>query len=244
MSRTPPPDRGIFATWYDLADDDRARFQDWLHRSCLPALAADPRHLWVAHYENQAGKVQTVRFGSTHADVDTREIPAGNQYLLLVGAASPHTFLTPLVLDKALPGDPAMAALMRHARHAIFVEEDRVDGPAAQEAPLPAPAIRFGTFNMKTPAGDFDAGRWYAQSRLPAMGRAPGCVRSRKLACIAGWPRHGILYEFASPEMRTVCWASLKEERARNPEAFWTIGPDTLHAPGSPTMGVRTWPPT
>ncbi len=48
-------DHGIWATWYDLADDSRGRFLDWLHMHYLPALQQRPGFAWSAHYRNQGG---------------------------------------------------------------------------------------------------------------------------------------------------------------------------------------------
>jgi hypothetical protein len=42
-------DRGIWATWYDLADDSRSRFLDWLHTYYLPELQHRPGFAWSAH---------------------------------------------------------------------------------------------------------------------------------------------------------------------------------------------------
>jgi hypothetical protein len=42
-------DHGIWATWYDLADDSRSRFLDWLHTHYLPELQHRPGFAWSAH---------------------------------------------------------------------------------------------------------------------------------------------------------------------------------------------------
>lgn len=236
--------RGIWATWYDLAPEDRGAFATWEREEYLPGLARDPRFNWVAQYASKSGHgTETGVFGETVVDAAKEGLGSATEYLVLIGADSPHVFLNPLVLDK---NEPPMLAKRRNMRHAVFLEEETVDGPAPAprgEPDIAAPAIRFGTFHMKTPQEDFDAGRWYAQRRLAEMAATPGCVRTRKLMCVAGWGKHGILYEFVSPEARGAAWKAFREQRDTTPQQFWTIGPQTLHAPGSPFLGQRTWPP-
>jgi hypothetical protein len=74
------------------------------------------------------------------------------------------------------------------------------------------------------------------------MAAAPGCVRVRKLLSVAGWAKHAILYEFVSADARRTIWNSLRADRNRDRDRFWSIGPKTVHAPGSPTLGERTFP--
>ncbi|MGV6875487.1 hypothetical protein ACUSIJ_22695 [Pseudochelatococcus sp. B33] len=240
--------RGIWATWYDVADADRDAFIKWEQEEYLPALAADPRYNWVARYASRSGAgIETGVFGETVVDPAKEGIGSASEYLVLIGADSPHVFLNPLVLDgneAPTPGGAAMLAKRINLRHAVLLEEASVDGPEAPPPGLPdvpAPAIRIGNFSMRTPQEDFDAGRWYAQRRLAELGASPGCVRTRKLMCVAGWGKHCILYEFTSPEARADLWKAFQEQRKNDPGSFWTIGPQTLHAPGSPFLGQRTW---
>ena len=240
--------RGIWATWYDVSAEDRDEFLEWEQKEYLPALAADPQFNWVAGYASQSGAgTETGVFGETVVDGAKEGIGTANQYLVLIGANSPHVFLNPLVLDtnNIIASDKTgMLEKRMNMRHAVFLEEETVDGPDASKdkgPDVPAPAIRLGTFYMRTAQEDFDAGRWYAQRRLAELAASPGCVRTRKLMCVAGWGKHGILYEFSSPKARSDLWENFRTQRATTPESFWTIGPQTLHAPGSPFLGQRTW---
>ena len=249
MPMTGTSDKGIWATWYDLDDADREKFLGWLHATWLPALEKDGRYNWVAHYRDQEAIKSETGVAGPLDKVDAEEgVPIGKQFLLLVGASSPHVFLDPLVLDGrdavAVAGTE-MLDLRRNVRHAVFVEEASVEGPdspAAGAGTIPAPAIRVGCFRMRTPEDDFEAGQWYAQDRLPTMGRVKGSVRARKLLSVAGWAKHAILYEFVSPDARRRIWNEMRDSRDRDPKKFWSIGPKTVHAPGSPTLGERTFP--
>lgn len=241
-------DRGIWATWYDLDEGDRDSFLAWSHSTYLPALASSRRYNWVAHYhDSEAIESETGVAGKMEQADASEDIPVGRQFLMLVGANSPHVFLDPLVLSREGGAhiDGLMLSRRRNVRHAIFVEEASADGPSVGEVGseyLPAPAIRLGCFRMRIPEDDFEAGEWYAQNRLPHMAAAPGCVRVRKLLSVAGWAKHAILYEFVSADARRTIWNSLRADRNRDRDRFWSIGPKTVHAPGSPTLGERTFP--
>lgn len=244
-------DQGIWATWYDLEREDEDRFLDWLHGEHLPALQATPGFAWAAHYRSEGGgeAMRHVR-DNIVANPQEGEVGRGSQFLMLVGAPSPHTFLKPSVLE-AEPSLSAnassMLALRREVRACIFAEEARVSGPAAAAAApggTPGPAIQMGSFRVRSVEEEFDLGCWYAQYRLPHMAQMPGSIRSRKLLCVAGWAKHSVLYEFTSLEARMRNFEEPHESHALDPKE-WTgrVVRYTIHAPGSPTVGIRTWPP-
>ena len=240
--------RGIWATWFDIDTDEREAFMQWEKETYLPALATDPRFNWVARYSSKSGAgIETGVFGETVVDPTKEGIGSASEHLILIGADSPHVFLNPLVLDgenAGVEGASEMLKFRLNSRHAVLLEEETVDGPEAapnDKPDVPAAAIRMGNFYMKTPQEDFDAGRWYAQRRLAELSVSPGCVRTRKLMCVAGWGKHSILYEFVSPEARADLWLAFQEQRKKTPDEFWTIGPQTLHAPGSPFLGQLEW---
>ncbi len=43
-------DTGIWATWYNLADEARETYLEWAHGTYLPFLRQLPGYAWVAHY--------------------------------------------------------------------------------------------------------------------------------------------------------------------------------------------------
>ncbi len=242
-------DHGIWATWYDLEGGDKDKFIAWLHGEHLPMLQRQPGHAWVAHYENTGGGDHMKEIGAGMLRAD-EEIGNGSQYLMLVGAPSPQTFLNPNIVEaeKKLPQQARdMLALRKGVRTAIFAEEARVTGPAVgtrAQGTTPAPAIQMGSFRVRTIAEEFDLGCWYAQYRLPYMAQMPGSVSSRKLMCVAGWAKHAVMYEFVSLEARMQNFELPHESLGRDPKE-WTgrIARYTIHTPGSPTVGRRIWPP-
>ncbi len=241
---------GIWATWYDIDEPARAAWFDWLHGSYLPWLANEPGHSWVAHYRYRGGGPQMDSVKSTVVNHTGDDIGQGTQFLVMVGAKSPHAFFTdPSFDERPLPaGFSGQLALRQGVRTAFFTAEAQVDGPAkpagdAGDPPAPAPAIQFGTLRPRSLDAELDLIKWYAQYRLPTMSRMPGCVRTRKLSAIAGWPKHGILYEFESLEMRLKHFEQTHESLALD-ASHWThrITRASWHAPGSPFIGERTWP--
>jgi len=77
---------------------------------------------------------------------------------------------------------------------------------------------------------------WYSRSRFPLVQAQEGTVGTRRLVSLSGWPKHGILYEF------TTLGAA-----ARNlvDPSDWSrkVVDSLVHAPHSPTLGTRIWPP-
>lgn len=243
---------GIWATWYDLAEDvtanSRERVLAWMHETYCPYLRMQPGCTWVAHYRHTGGGPQMDKVKATAVGRTQDAIGAGNDYLLLVGGLSAHTFFKPSIKDAVLPvGFDAMLAQRVGLRTAVFTVEAAVNGPAPREhgpGSGPGPAIQMGSFRMRTPEEEFDLGRWYAQYRLPFMAQLAGCIATRKLAGVAGWAKHSVLYEFTSLEARLKHFEEPHEALALDRTRWESqVVAGTLHAPGSPFVGERVWPP-
>lgn len=102
----------------------------------------------------------------------------------------------------------------------------------------------MGSFCMRTAEEEFDLGRWYAQYRLPFMARMSGCIATRKLCGVAGWAKHSVLNEFISLEARLRNFEEPHEALAFDRTRWESqVMAGTVHAPGSPFMGERIWPP-
>jgi hypothetical protein len=223
-------DRGIWAIWYDIPDEHRSAYLDWFHQVHIPEKLSRPGYLWAAHYE----------LGGGSAD-------AG--YLALFGGSTTHTFLnpSPRQLLTRQSADTKRFMGMRHKSAAcILAEEIRIDGPAAaQRGPglTTGPVIQVGNYNAANPAAEDDLGAWYAQERLPLLAKLPGCIGARKLLATVGEFKHAILHEFQSLESRARHFAP-HEADAHDP-ATWMgrVRPHLTHAPRSPAVGQRIWPP-
>ena len=241
-------DQGIRAVWYDL-DGDGSEYLDWLHGSYLPEIAARPGILWAAHYEI-TGHPHMDKIGERLARMDSEsgaDVGTGTDYLLLIGVGSPHVFFKPDFdqVEQDAAAVQAMTARRIGARTAVFAEEARVNGPEFDyriHDTTPGPAVQMGSFRTRSVADEFDLAAWYANYRMPAMARMPGCIATRKLLSVAGWAKHSVLYEFLSLEARAEHFQ--KHESLALDETVWTnkIINYTIHAPGSPSIGHRIWP--
>ena len=174
-------DNGIWATWYNLADDTREAYLDWAHGTYLPFIRQLPGYAWVAHYRHDGGGQKMKQVAENVVGHTKENIGGGWQYLVIVGARTAHSFFKPALSEIVFPASFAkMLALRQEVRTAIFTEEARVNGPAAgKDGPgsTPGPYIQMGSFRMQTAEQDFELGRWYAQFRLPYMAQMPGCIR-------------------------------------------------------------------
>jgi hypothetical protein len=243
-------DRGMIAFWYDLPDSGRDEYLSWLHEVHLPeVLAGREDLLWAAHFRNEGGGE---RFHEVVKDMmrsGKGEVEGGHDFLLLIGAKSPHSFFNPNFpqLKERQSGETKeMVGLREGLNLCVFSEEARVDGPDAALRPAgtaPGRSIQMGNFNVAKPDDDHVLGGWYAQVRLPFMEKMPGCIGARKLTAAAGWGKHSILYEFASSRARDDHFIAHEEEGFD--ENSWTarVHEFVIHAPCSPFVGPRLWPP-
>ena len=243
-------DRGIWASWYDLPEEKREDYCAWLHGRHLPAMLQRAGFLWAAHYEVAGDGAQMEQVKNTALTYAAPgELPGGTQYVLLFGAVSPHVFFDPTLADIEKEQDDetrAMLGLREGLRECIFSEEARVDGPSvAARGPgiTPGPAIQMGQFFAADAEAEHDLGAWYAQYRLKFMEQMPGCIGARKLLSAAGWAKHSIFYEFISLEAREKGFQ--KHESLSLDESGWSgrVVRTLIHAPGSPSVGRRLWPP-
>jgi hypothetical protein len=222
-------DRGIWAIWYGVADENKAEYLDWFHRVHIPEKLSRPGYLWAAHYELGHGA-------------------RGKGYLALFGGETAHTFLSPSpgqLVTRQRADTKRFIGMRLHPAACILAEEVRVDGPDAalrERRGTTAPVVQMGNYNAPGPAVEDNLGAWYAQERLPLLGKLPGCVGARKLLATVGAYKHAILHEFTSLESREQHFGP-HEAEARDPGTWMgRIVPQLAHAPYSPAVGRRIWP--
>ena len=222
-----PVDRGIWAIWYDLDDADWPEYAAWFHGTHIPEKLARPGYRWAAHYRLEQGR----------------------GYLALFGGATAHTFLSPSPLQLAGRQGTETQRFVRTRRNSsslVLSEETRVDGPDVHlrgRDGTPGPVIQFGNYNAASPAVEDDLGAWYAEERLPLLATLPGCVGARKMLASVGAHKHAILHEFASLELREHHFGP-HEAQARDPSTWMgRVRPQLAHAPRSPAVGIRIFPP-
>ncbi len=242
-------DRGIWMTWYNLPEQGREDYLQWLHGHYLPNMLKQPGYLWGAHYASESN-VKMTGAPNRLGHVDDPSIAAGDRYILLFGAKDAHVFVNPTPAQmraRLSAADQKMLALRSGERANIATEEARIYGPdydAAQSGALlePAPGIQLGSFNAGIGQDEDELAAWYAQWRMPCMGKLPGCVRVRKFASVSGWAKHMIMYEFTSTRARDGSF--VEHEKAHPKMEQWTddVVRKLVHAPGSPNLAQRIWP--
>jgi hypothetical protein len=240
-------ERALWITWYGLPASGRDAYLAWLHGKFIPRILKKPGVLWAAHY---AAQPQPLPAGGTLRlrHTDDPAVPTGNGYILIFGGRTAHAFanLIPHKLDPQLSADDKRMLAQRVApRVNIVVEEDRADGPSARKREgkmALAPCIQLGSFTSGS-ATDDEVLDWYANLRLPAMKRLPGCLGIRKYVSVAGWAKHAVLYEFESLAARDEYFPF--HDKNDPAMAAWTdtLVRKLLHAPGSPNVAERLWPP-
>ena len=242
-------DRGIWATWYDLPGKGREEYLAWLHEVHLPEVLARKGYLWAAHFGNAGGGERFQRVIQDMARADDPAVGAGKGYLVLLGAGSSLAFFDPnrdQIRARQTAEEREMLGRRIGAYTCVFAEEYRVEGPeAGRRAPgvTPGPYIQMGNFNVKALGDGHDLGGWYAQHRLPFMAKMKGGIGARKLAATVGWGRHSILYEYLSAEAREEEFVG--HEEIGHEAGSWTsrVHQYVVHAPCSPFVGPRLWPP-
>jgi hypothetical protein len=244
-------DLGLSITWYDLRPEDTDAYLKWLHGSYIPKILKKPGVLWAAHYKNDK-----VPPGKHLRHTTDQTVPTGNDYLLFFGGETAQVFSkgsahyikgAPNRLHTELtPEDEKMLAKRVGERICITTEVARRSGPEAakREGPyLSPPCIQIGTFNELSVAVEEETLAWYADWRLDALGKLPGCVAIRQLVSVVGWAKHGVMYEFTSRADRDAHFPHLKDIYPA--ESAWSEKciPNLLHAPQSPIVGQRIYPP-
>ena len=243
--QTQPPDRGLWITWYDLPEKGRDDYFSWLHQTYLPGLLKRPGYLWAAHYATR--DVEGGSNSPRYHHVEDPNVGTGFRYILLIGASDADVFGDPIpnVLHAGLPEQGRKMLAMRVGERVnLMTETGRCEGRASKTYSggiTGAPCIQIGSFNCPVEyEQEMHAG--YVQLRLPAMCATESSIRTRKMNSVAGWAKHGILYEFASVEGFERDYAAAN---AKSPLGLGghSVVPNLVHAPNGPNSAVRIWPP-
>ncbi len=236
-------DRALWITWYDLPVDGRDAYHSWLQTVYVPMVLERPGFAWAAHFASEKKTVHAHDYAGRFAT----DVPAGNDYILIFGAEHTGAFSHPVPsrLHATLSlEDRKMLSMRIGERVNFFIEEARLDGPEANRRdPKEAlsPCIQLGTLNARDYRDEEEMMDWYANWRMPSMRTLPGCIGIRKLVSVAGWAKHGALYEFVSIEARYKNF--LGYEKATPDMEAWSdrLVPKLRHAPGSANVARRLW---
>ena len=107
----------------------------------------------------------------------------------------------------------------------------------------PPPAMQLGHYNTNTPEDDLELARWYRSERFSRVSVTPGMIRGRKLLSIAGWAKHGVLWEFT--DLPEGDYSFEHRFVAADRGDSWTgrhVLEYVTHGYGSPNAGRLIWP--
>ena len=236
-------DRALLVSWYDLPDDGRDAYLAWLHAKYIPKLLATPGVLGAAHYEVDQSETPLPHLRHT----DDATLPTGNSYVLILTGDDAHVFsrLSTFRL-KPTATEQRMLAMRIGERVNLFTEEARVNGPEAKRREgryTLAPGIQLGNFNSGSWKDEDELLSWYADLRLPNFKTMPSGIALRKLASVSGWAKHGVLYEFTSLEERAKNFRAHEAKNKKHTQWTHDVVAKLVHAPGSPAVARRIWPP-
>ena len=241
-------DQGIQIIWYDLPENKKFDYLNWLHSEHLPSILTQSDILWAAHYKIIKTDKTIQRLSKfVGRPEDSEDIPLGSDFVTLIGAVSPNVFFRSNFHSLGTQ-DPKIIEMFSHrigTRVVVTTEQARVNGPEVlQRLPdtTPGPFIQLGHFRVRSLEEEFDLNTWYTEYRLPAIAKMPGAIAARKLVTVAGWVKHVVLYEFISAEARHTNF--MDHEKLAFTDGEWTnkVVKYTAHAPGSPSIGERIWP--
>jgi len=236
------------ADWFDLADGERDTHWAWLHGEFLPALKAAQGVAWVGHYDIIPHPDRPYIEGApTKKETTESNVATGWQNVVLTAAHSTDAFLGPdNGVDALYAASAEGLGAWQNQRMCVFVKEKVVNGPEERVMPYgagPPPAMQIGSFNTDTPEHNEMLARWYRAERFPRIAVSRGIIRGRKMLSIAGWAKHGVLWEGVELGPDDYPFESRFIEADRGED--WP-GPHVLeyvtHAPGSPHAGRRVWP--
>lgn len=236
------------ADWFDLAEGNKAEFWAWLHSDFLPALQSALGVAWVGHYDIIEQPDRPYIEGAPQKkETDDPAVATGWQNVILTAALSPEAFFGPNNAVDALHETQAEKLTGRqNHRFAVFIEEQVINGPEQRAAPYgmgPPPAMQLGNYNADRPEDEIELARWYRAERFPRVSVSRGIIRGRKLLSVAGWPKHGVLWEGTELAEGDYSFEPRFVEADRNDE--WPgrhVLEYVTHAPKGPHAGRRVWP--
>jgi hypothetical protein len=199
--------------------------------------------LAAAHYEVDQNEKPLPHLRRTK----DKSLPQGGSHILILAATDAHVFAG-MTAFRSRHGarERKMLAMHLGERVNIFTEEARANGPDARRREgryALAAGIQIGNFNSGSYLDEDELLSWYAHLRLPNFASLPGGICIRKMVSVSGWAKHGVLYEFTSLESRAQNFRA--HEAADRKQSAWThdVVAKLVHAPGSPAVARRIWPP-
>lgn len=238
----------IKAEWFDLADGTRDETRTWLHDHYLPTLQSAQGVGWVGHYDIvELPDRPYIKDAPRKKETKDPSVATGWQNVILTAGLSAEVFFgVDNPVDELARENADKLSTLLNYRSAVFIEEQVINAPEQRASPYgmgPPPAMQLGNYNANTPEDEIELARWYRAERFARVSVTPGMIRGRKMLSIAGWPKHGVLWEFTDlPEGdHSFEHRFVDADRDENWQGRHVLEYVT-HAPGGPHAGRRIWP--
>jgi hypothetical protein len=238
----------IKAEWFDLSENFRGDMWSWLHNDYFPALQSAPGVAWVGHYEIEKQQDKPyIKGAPPKKETNDPSVPTGWENVVLIAGGSPEVFFginNPVDALSEAYADKLSAR--ENFRDAVFIEEQVINSPEQRTSPYgmgPPPAMQLGNYNADKPEDEVELAKWYRSERFARVSVSRGMIRGRKMLSIAGWPKHGVLWEFTDLPQGEFTFEPRFVEADRGEE--WSgrhVLEYVTHAPNGPHCGRRIWP--
>ncbi len=213
----------LLVVYTDVAVEHDADFNAWYNQEHLPERLSAPGFLDGARYEALRGGP---RYLAVY-ELESVEALQSDEYL--------RQRDNPTEWSRRVSPLMAAGGMVRNVYTQIYPSEG---DPDTQGRGM-APALQIGRMDVPP---ELEAGynEYYDTVRTPANLKLPGCLHVRRYHAVEGWPKYLTMYEFEHEKVpETLAWESQRREDTMQQY----IGGNYGHAPGSPGVYRRVYPP-
>ncbi len=213
----------LLVVFTDVDSEQDSDFNAWYNQEHLPERLSAPGFLDGARYE-------AVKGGPRYLAVYELESPEALQSSEYLRQSQNPTEWTKRV---------SPTAIGRGSVRNVYTQIFPIESDPHTVGRGMAPALQIG--RMDVPA-DIDAkyNEYYDTIRTPANLEIPGCLFVRRYHAVEGDPKYLTMYEFEHEKVpETLAWEAQRERDAMGQY----IGGSYGHAPGSPGVYRRVFPP-
>lgn len=213
----------LLVVYTDVAVEHDADFNAWYNQEHLTERLSAPGFLDGARYEALRGGP---RYLAVY-ELESVEALQSDEYL--------RQRDNPTEWSRRVSPLMAAGGMVRNVYTQIYPPES---DPDTQGRGM-APALQIGRMDVPP---ELEAGynEYYDTVRTPANLNLPGCLHVRRYHAVEGWPKYLTMYEFEHEKVpETLAWESQRQQDTMQQY----IGGSYGHAPGSPGVYRRVYPP-
>ena len=213
----------LLVVFTDVDVEHDADFNAWYNQEHLPERLSAPGFLDGARYEALRGGP---RYLAVY-ELESVEALQSDEYL--------RQRDNPTEWSRRMSPLMAVGGMIRNVYTQIYPSES---DPDTQGRGM-APALQIGRMDVP-PEIEAKYNEYYDTVRTPANLKLPGCLHVRRYHAVEGWPKYLTMYEFEHEKVpETLAWEA---QRGQDTMQQY-IGGSYGHAPGSPGVYRRVYPP-